>query len=414
MTLRLLLPAQHQLTVVLLLLSIRLGSTVGQGAPCTICKDGEPVSLPDEILAVPGLPAMQCSSVDLTLSFVVPNATSADCETVQSLGSLCGCPTREDSCSLCPSGNSVGLPDNELPFFSDLFLGFVPTCQILEAYLSSRSADESMCFVSQSFISGYCGCDEAGAVGGEELATPCSLCPGGEQASFPDKSVSMPDLPFQTCGTLEEALEMILSDGVGECNLLSEAFASYCGCSSTYAEVPCSLCRDGSSVANPTQHVELLQEEFGGITPTCAVYESFVATTEAESRQCSNAQLLGSVCGCPPVKDHCVFCPGESMPEEYLDFNVADLSIIYDFTMTCGDAEAYLQYQVRASSDECFLAQHSNYLCGCNDGEYSYLGANTDPKKAALAWTPRISAFLSMVVSSSLLTEMQSGCARVE
>jgi len=389
------------------LVAASFGSTMSQ---CTICQNAEPVSLPDTILDLPGFPPLQCGRVDATLIFLIPNETSSDCETVQSLGSLCGCPSRADSCPLCPSGNLAGSPLNELPFFSDLFLGNTPSCQILEAYLKSHSNEEPVCFVSQSFISGYCGCDSDGLLD-EEQGTPCSLCPDGEQASQPGKNVSIPDLPFQTCGQLEDALGMLLKDGAEACGLMSQAFASYCGCTPTRAN-SCSLCRDGSHVSDPFRPVELLKDEFGGIVPSCAVYESFVAGLEDGSKQCSNAQLFGTICGCPAVQDHCVFCPGESVPDEYLNTTVGELAILYDFTMTCGEAEAYLQYQIEGNSDECIMAQHSNYLCGCNDGRFSYFGANSTKKQAALAWTPRISAFFSCVGSLLIIWDIMSSKQR--
>lgn len=107
------------------------------------------VYIPDQVLTLPGFPQLACRSVDKTLAFFMPSDTSPDCETIQSLGSLCGCPEREDACVICPNGNQPGWPDNKLPFLYNLFLGSTPTCQILAACLKLRGTQDSLCFVSQ-------------------------------------------------------------------------------------------------------------------------------------------------------------------------------------------------------------------------------------------------------------------------
>jgi hypothetical protein len=352
--------------------------------------------------------------VDATLVFLIPNETSSDCSTVQSLGSLCGCPIREDSCYLCPDGDAVSRPANDLPFLSDLFLGYTPTCQILEAYLSSQSKSDALCLVSQRFISDYCGCNKEGEDGSDALTddanillTPCHLCGGGSttSASNPNRTISLPDFPFQTCGQLEEALSLLLVEESEECGFLSQAFASYCGCPKTAHS--CSLCRDGTAVTLPDKPVELFQDAFFGIVPTCEIYESFVAELPSTSDDCTNAQFFGTICGCPAVDEHCQFCPGESIPEDYLEKVVQELEILVGFTATCGDAEAYLQYQIPMDSNTCRLGQGYNHVCGCNDGIFSYLDADTRTKQVVLAWAPRISALLSLVVSVS---NIDHGC----
>jgi hypothetical protein len=168
---------------------------------CTICQNGQNPSLPDKFLSLPGLPQMQCGSIDSVLALYVPNATSSTCATVQSLGSLCGCPVRSDSCSLCPDGNPASLTDNELPFLSDLFQGFTPTCEVLEAYLASQSPSDAICYVSQSFISTYCGCNVDQQEKQQNLtgveSSPCSLCRDGAAFRPSQSKHHHPGLSFQ-------------------------------------------------------------------------------------------------------------------------------------------------------------------------------------------------------------------------
>jgi hypothetical protein len=46
----------------------------------------------------------------------------------------------------------------------------------------------------------------------------------------------------------------------------------------------------------------------------------------------------------------------------------------------------------------CHSGQSVNHLCGCNNGIYAYLDANTITKQAVLAWAPRFSALWYVIV----------------
>jgi len=63
-------------------------------------------------------------------------------------------------------------------------------------------------------------------------------------------------------------------------------------------------------------------------------------------------------------------------------------------------AEFIRDMEIDANSAACRLARNFNYICGC-DGP-GYAGANTDAKRNALIWVPRVSALLSFIVSSVL------------
>jgi hypothetical protein len=344
---------------------------------------------------------MRCGDVDSTLAMFVPNATSSTCATVQSLGSLCGCPVRSDPCSLCPDGEPASLTDNELPFLSDLFLGFTPTCQILEAYLASQSSSGSLCYVSQSFVSSYCGCNvdsqEQQQSGTSVESSPCSLCHEGAAFSLSNRSISIPDFPFKTCAQLSDALALLLNSGSEQCLFLSQSFSSFCGC--TMPDNACTLCSDGSPAPYASQQMDFLKDEFGGIVPTCDVFESFVAGLTSGSDKCVELQLFGSFCGCPAIDDHCEFCPGESLSDAYHNKTVHELKSFLGFETTCGISIDYLQYQLPRTSALCQTGQSYNHICGCSGGVFSYLEADTVSKQAALAWLPRISALLAFVVS---------------
>ena len=91
-------------------------------------------------------------------------------------------------------------------------------------------------------------------------------------------------------------------------------------------------------------------------------------------------------------EDRCVFCPQDDIL--YPDRIVP----LFGDTVTCSDMDTFFQrLPVPQSSSNCQLAQSMNYICGCEGKGYG--GANTQSKKAALAWMPRISACLSFLVS---------------
>ena len=92
----------------------------------------------------------------------------------------------------------------------------------------------------------------------------------------------------------------------------------------------------------------------------------------------------------------CVFCPRNDMlhPERVV--------ALFGDTVTCSDMETFFQRMpVPQESSNCQLAQSMNYICGC-DGK-GYGGANTHAKKVALAWMPRVSAILSLLVRMGLI-----------
>lgn len=68
----------------------------------------------------------------------------------------------------------------------------------------------------------------------------------------------------------------------------------------------------------------------------------------------------------------------------------------------CWQMQAFFE-RIKYSDDSlnCRLAQSFNHICGCEGSGYA--GANTDAKKAALVWLPRIMAILSILVSICML-----------
>lgn len=66
-------------------------------------------------------------------------------------------------------------------------------------------------------------------------------------------------------------------------------------------------------------------------------------------------------------------------------------------------AEFYRNLQnMEADNAKCDSARSFNYICGCSDSA-GYAGANTEAKKLALEWMPRVGAILSMLGSTFMI-----------
>ena len=61
----------------------------------------------------------------------------------------------------------------------------------------------------------------------------------------------------------------------------------------------------------------------------------------------------------------------------------------------------FTKLEVHKDSQNCRLAQSVNFICGCTGTGYA--GANTTTKQVVLAWLPRVSGILSMMVSIDMV-----------
>lgn len=146
---------QHQGFSLLLLLTT---TSVVVHAGCTVCPDGAPVSLPDKVVNIPGVPQLDCRTADSVVPELFPDMNSAECTFINHLSTLCGCHRDEGGCSLCPDGSDAPAGDIPLPMFDTLFGGSTPSCELMEAYLHSIPGDNELCPYSQTVASEVCGC----------------------------------------------------------------------------------------------------------------------------------------------------------------------------------------------------------------------------------------------------------------
>ena len=70
-------------------------------------------------------------------------------------------------------------------------------------------------------------------------------------------------------------------------------------------------------------------------------------------------------------------------------------------------AEFYRSLNIDADSSSCSSARSFNYICGCSDTP-GYAGANSDARRKALVWFPRVGAILSILVRDSYGTTIAS------
>ena len=395
---------------------------VAQQQPCSLCRNGTAVAFPDRIVADTGvLTDRTCQEVNVMLGWLYPNASHPECQNIQSLGSLCGCPTQtQNTCHLCgiqpnDDNDDQSINNHELPFLELNLGGLVPTCAMLQAYFQSvnNSADTELCLTSQYFMANYCGCRTV--VEPPIPAAPCSLCPlleDSEQGNnntnslsslVREKMINIPNFPFATCGALEDAIRLLLREGSEQCGALQSAFAIYCGCQDRIHPVsPCTLCSDGRAVPWPDQEIPYLQDFFGGITPTCSVLEASLMSLGTDDGVCTVSRLTSSYCGCPAIEDHCVMCPDENrtqFPVEYHDKLLPQFEDLIgsSTSISCGYAW-YVQFQIHRDDELCYISNDAAYLCGCNNGEPVYFDADTRTKRLVLVWLPRATALLSLLV----------------
>lgn len=153
-------------TVLCLILTIgHLAPSSVSAAPCTVCRDGSAVTLPEKKVQISALyPEMECSSLDSLIPNLFPNENSEECGLIHQFSTLCGCPIPENACTLCPDGLPVGAPDGVL---DENYAALIPdpdlppTCDLVQSYLHSLSKENDLCVFSQYDAATRCGCSNA-------------------------------------------------------------------------------------------------------------------------------------------------------------------------------------------------------------------------------------------------------------
>lgn len=307
-----------------------------------------------------------------------------ECGLVQSISTLCGCPLRDEACSLCVDGNAVPEQslETQVPLPSDfetaaLLLGeniIAPTasCQVVQAYAQSKKEGRKGCLDLQQNFGAAC---------------DCPLAPNTDDS------------------TSNESNSTIINEGTGEEN--------------------CGFCRKGANTMVPEKDLSaqllpvMTLEEIaswekysngtGTTNLTCGSLEAWHHSLQNDDIVCRPdwGKAVKGLCQCPAREDMCRVCADSVMtnPDISLASMLSSLSPI-ELNLTCRDMKS-VSTQYKSNGAYCFLVEHFQFLCGC-DGvtERLYLGADTSKQKRWLAWFPRIFATFSLLGSISILRDV--------
>ena len=192
-------------------------SDLTEVARCSLCPDGEAITLPDR--EIPGFFAPTCSILSTVTSAL--SQDSPDCANAQQLGHFCGCPSPPPSCSLCMDGRTIPEPDALVE--SVILPGnYTPTCAVFEGLVASLPNRPEICTSVQGAAIVYCGCPPL-------QGDPCTMCPGGIP---PERYYEYPlrisnEIPAQ-CGVLESA--QFAAPEKSEICFYLQQLAHTCGC----------------------------------------------------------------------------------------------------------------------------------------------------------------------------------------
>lgn len=96
----------------------------------------------------------------------------------------------------------------------------------------------------------------------------------------------------------------------------------------------------------------------------------------------------------------CDFCP-DGLKRSYWNRVIPFIGS----TATCYKMnQFFLSYPIAKSNQNCELAKTFNYICGCEGPGYA--GANSEARKKALVWVPRIAATASFLSSSAIIVDV--------
>ena len=219
----------------------------------------------------------------------------------------------------------------------------------------------------------------------------CQLCGplGPSSVPEPEKRIDNSDVPFGTCGNMQQIASALHAD-LELCQMV-QSFGSLCDCN-----VPpdaCTLCWDGSSVTNPNKQLPAIDDAVGvGSVRTCGTFEAVLRTSaRQDSNQCLlNQQQIGEFCGCPPMPQNQTIVPPPSndntnstIDVTRISFDVLDddeercsicpdggvmafpeKTVLLERDFKCKDWERWAK-AVSARSSDCRMSDNLALYCGC-------------------------------------------------
>jgi len=347
--------------------------------PCTLCPDGGELDFLDKNVSsfLQYYLNERRSSMNwtgTTCSEIQSNArelltfNSSDCQAVQSVSGLCGCPVRRNSCNMECSilrnpEQIVDTPEYDIPVMS---------CEDLMFHATQFTSDSGACTDMKSLFHEQCECYE-----------PCTLCPDGRELDFPDKNVSSflqyyaedwPSIDWVgftgTCSEIDQDSQRLLTVNSSECQAV-QSVSGLCGCPER--ENACNI--ECSIYGNPERIVNA--PEYG--IPKMSCYDLALHATQftSDSQDCSNmADLFYDQCNCLDDEDiiPCTLCQDgrdADLPDKnvssFLQYYFEDRSFIdrMGLTGTCFEIHDKAQESLQFNDCACQAVQNLGGLCGC-------------------------------------------------
>lgn len=235
---------------------------------------------------------------------------SFTCSAMQSIASLCGCPSpRENSCRLCSEGETVRHGLKAIMGYANERI----SCNAFEAQLLNMPSNSSQCLEltrkNETLFAQQCGCSNV-----EEKFGSCTLCPNGEPPPFLDLKVEEAG-GGRTCGVIDNITRALPKES--ELCATMQLVRKYCGCEPA-RENSCNLCRGDADMAKPTNKVifnygatgdlfdvESIEDIDVGNEYSCALADSAYSALYSENDDwCYWNQLMrGEVCGCSDTSE---------------------------------------------------------------------------------------------------------------
>merc|ERR1719276_331539 len=102
-------------------------------AKCTLCLSGDFTKPQQELNLQEPIPLPTCQDLNNVVGFI-DDATD-DCAGIHTLGGLCGCPAPQNSCRICPEGQTLEDPyrilDSPSVILDAAPVGLAKTCAFL-------------------------------------------------------------------------------------------------------------------------------------------------------------------------------------------------------------------------------------------------------------------------------------------
>jgi len=283
--------------------SFQSRSNINEFPPCYICKPGNAVANPLNIIDFPGQPSLNCE--ELEEAALMGRISSEACPLFyDKVVEVCGC--REINagypyCPICDLGSSVL---NERDVIS--LDGYPPIiCGDLNVFGNYGLLEPSLCQEVINNEDNTCGCEKLGP-----QSPSCFVCGRGYEIQKMDATIEIAGRDV-SCRELSEKGEQGYIDS-SLCLNVRSFVETICGCSEVVPEYPpCSVCGEGVKTARPDDFIKFP----GQPDLSCRDWEGAGLAGMLTPTICDLApSVTAQYCGCTTVENNppCVVCEGEN------------------------------------------------------------------------------------------------------